>query len=270
MQYYSKDYISQDASMKTLYLDTASGISGDMFAAAGIDLLEHTGVDIAPVLDPLAQLNMPNFKPILGSAERGGVTARTFRVDTAPEHAHRHLTDIRDIIRSSPLPEEARDAALAIFELLGEAEAKAHEIDIAKVHFHEVGAVDSIVDITAAALIISLMRREWDITVAAGPPAVGRGTIDFSHGKTDLPVPAVRHLLEGIPTRQLDINAELTTPTGAAILRYLAPHFSEECPFNPESRGTGAGNRELTQQPNVLRMALSARGAVLSEKKKSS
>jgi len=168
------------------------------------------------------------------------------------EHGHgRGLREIRQIIQRAAIGESAKNRAIAMFEALGKAEAKIHNCDVEQVHFHEVGAVDAIVDIVCAAVgSEALGVEEW----VCSPLNVGGGTVECAHGRFPVPAPAVVELLKGAPIYSSDIQKELVTPTGAAIVSVLATSFGEVPPLRVSASGYGAGSRDLPGMPNVLRL----------------
>ena len=170
------------------------------------------------------------------------------------EHAHgRHLSEIRRIISDAGIEERAKQRALAIFQALGEAEAKIHNLPIEKIHFHEVGAVDAIVDITCAAVAsYALGVDEW----ICSPVNVGGGTVQCAHGRLPVPAPATVELLKGIPIYSGGVDKELTTPTGAAIVRILASGFGGVPAYKIQATGYGAGTRDFSGHANVLRLTI--------------
>ena len=213
-----------------LHLDCPSGISGDMFAAALLDL----GVPLPLFQEAVQSLGLPE-KITLASerGSRGGISGTLFRVHVPHDHAHHHShehdhghgrswTQIRQLLEKSSLPSSVRDTALKIFHRVAEAEARIHGQLVDEVHFHEVGAVDSIVDIVVAAVGLHHLGIT-DIT--ASVPVDGTGSIHCAHGHFPLPAPATAEILRGIPLRQIEVPAELTTPTGAAILAQAVRHF---------------------------------------------
>jgi hypothetical protein len=173
-----------------------------------------------------------------------------------PQHQHthgRHLSAIQKIITAATIPETAKQRALAIFQALGEAEAKIHNVPIEKIHFHEVGAVDAIVDIVCAAVgSDALGVDEW----ICSPINVGGGTVQCAHGRMPVPAPATVELLKGAPIYSNGIDKELTTPTGAAILKTLVTRFGSVPSYKIESAGYGAGTRDFPGHANVLRLTV--------------
>lgn len=248
-----------------LHLDCPSGISGDMFAAALVDL----GVPLSLFQDAIQGLHLPE-KVILKTERtlRGGLSGTRFIVETPHEHDshhqshHEHSHDhehgrswaqIRTLLQNSHLTFPVKETALKIFHRVAEAEARLHGKLVDEVHFHEVGAVDSIVDIVVAAIGIHHLGLPH---VTASVPVEGTGTIQCAHGSFPLPAPATAEILRGIPLRQIDVPAELTTPTGAAILAQLVRHFGPLESFTTDKIGYGLGTRDLPSRPNVLRAFL--------------
>ena len=170
------------------------------------------------------------------------------------EHAHgRHLTEIKKIVSGAPISETAKERALAIFQALGEAEAKIHNVPVEKIHFHEVGAVDAIVDIVCAAVgSLALGIDEW----ICSPVNVGGGTVQCAHGRLPVPAPAVVELLKGVPVYSNGVDKELTTPTGAAIAKTLVSRFGAVPAYKIEASGYGAGTRDFEGHANVLRLTV--------------
>ncbi|HOO78146.1 MAG TPA: nickel pincer cofactor biosynthesis protein LarC [bacterium] len=255
--------------MKVLKIEPFSGISGDMFVAAGAPL---AGAE-EEVRSLPAALGLPGVSAEFGSVRRAGITCRTFTVREAgseggdpglspPRHHHHHrgLSEIAALIEGSSLPEEAKELASAIFRNLGEAEAAVHGVEIESIHFHEVGGVDAILDITAAALIFTRLRVE---AVYSGPVRTGYGFVDAAHGRLPVPAPATARLLEGIPSWPGEVPGEFTTPTGAAILRALSPRFRIPV-LVPLRDSWGAGTME-TPHPNAVRLTLAEESAAAAE-----
>ena len=244
-----------------LHLDCPSGISGDMFAAALLDL----GVPLPLFQEAVQSLGLPE-KITLASerGSRGGISGTLFRVHVPHDHTHHHSnehdhghgrswTQIRQLLEKSSLPSSLRDTALKIFHRVAEAEARIHGQLVDEVHFHEVGAVDSIVDIVVAAVGLHHLGIT-DIT--ASVPVDGTGSIHCAHGHFPLPAPATAEILRGIPLRQIEVPAELTTPTGAAILAQTVRHFGPVDSMVTDRIGYGLGTRDLPHRPNVLRAFL--------------
>jgi uncharacterized protein (TIGR00299 family) protein len=228
------------------YFDCFSGISGDMTLGALVD----AGVDPEAILAAVGSLNLPArlvFEPV----RRCGFRATHAKVEAEPEHAHRHLHHIEAIIDRSTLTPRQNELAKRIFARLGEAEARVHGIELKKVHFHEVGAVDSIVDIVGAAVGLDLLGVD---RFEASPVPPGRGTVKGAHGTMSLPAPATAELLKGVPLAASPVEMELTTPTGAAIVTTMAESFGPLPAMTVEAIGLGAGTRDLPGQANTLRL----------------
>jgi uncharacterized protein (TIGR00299 family) protein len=233
--------------MRIAYLDCASGISGDMTLAALID----AGVPLADVQAGLDSLGIGGLRLETAEVKKKGFRALKLTVHHEPEHAHRHVHHITEMIDRSALAEPQKSLAKRIFERLGEAEAKVHGTTIRKVHFHEVGAVDSIADIVGSAIAWELLAAK---RIVASPVPTGRGFVEIAHGRCSIPAPATAELLAGIPLAASDVEAELTTPTGAAILSVLAQSYGPMPPMTIERIGYGAGQRDLEEQANLLRL----------------
>jgi pyridinium-3,5-bisthiocarboxylic acid mononucleotide nickel chelatase len=228
------------------YFDCFSGISGDMTLGA----LADAGVDPRAIQSAVASLGLP-CELAFEAVRRGGFRANYAKVIAPPEHAHRHLHHIEAMIDKSTLSPRQNELAKRIFLKLGEAEAAAHGIDIKKVHFHEVGAVDSIVDIVGSAVGLDLLGVE---RFEASPLPTGRGWVRAAHGKMSLPAPGTAELLKGVPLADSDVEMELTTPTGAAIVTTVAERFGPLPAMTIETIGLGAGTRDLPDQGNILRL----------------
>ena len=239
--------------MKIAYVDCFSGASGNMFLGALLD----AGLEIDRLEAELANLQVDGYKMEIRSVRRHGLHASYVDVVVTEEQPCRHLAEITDIIHNSPLPEPVQDQSLGIFGKLAEAEARVHGTTVDKIHFHEVGAVDAIVDIVGAAIGFRLLEVEQ---VYASPVHVGRGTIQCAHGTLPVPAPATLELLKGVPIYGRDVDAELVTPTGAAILTGLVSGFGDTPPMIVEQVGYGAGKRELPW-PNLLRISIGTTAA---------
>ncbi len=232
--------------MRVAHFDCFSGISGDMTLGALID----AGVPAEPVIAGIASLGLP-VKVEAKKVRKGGFAATQVTVEAPDEHAHRHLHHVEKILGQGSLTERQRTLALKIFRRLAEAEAAAHGIAIEKVHFHEVGALDSIADIAGAAIALDLLGAG---RVTSGPVPTGVGTVKCAHGIMPLPAPGTAELLRGVPLRPTTIQSELTTPTGAAILTTVVAEYVEAPAMTVERIGHGAGRRDLAEQPNLLRV----------------
>jgi pyridinium-3,5-bisthiocarboxylic acid mononucleotide nickel chelatase len=232
--------------MKALYFDCSAGISGDMTVGALLDLEKNEDY----LREELKKLPLQNYQLKIYQAEKVGQMATKFDVITGHEHAHRNIKDIFSIIDDSTLGEDVKDLSKKIFMKLGEAEALVHGITIEEIHFHEVGAIDSIIDIVAASILIKKTGVE---KFYCGRITDGTGKTKIAHGEVDIPVPATRQLLGDHPMKRININKEMATPTGAAILMTLC-EYSESIPFKEIISGYGAGSRDLPF-PNVLKIS---------------
>ena len=235
--------------MTLAYLDCASGISGDMTLGALVD----AGADLTVIQAGIDSLGLASCRLVASEVRRQAFRGVQIIVETEPEHTHRHLHHITAMIDRSRLTPRQKDLAGRIFLRLAEAEAKVHGTMIEKVHFHEVGAVDSIADIVGTAIGFDLLHVE---RLIASPVPTGHGFITIAHGRCSIPAPATAELLAGIPITASDVEAELTTPTGAAILAALADDFGPLPPMRIARIGYGAGSRDLKTQPNLLRLVL--------------
>lgn len=234
--------------MVICYLDAFAGISGDMTVGALLD----AGADFDAVRSALESLGTGAIFR-LERAKRRGIAAAKFFVEGGETRKHRHLPQIVKMIEGAALPERARTKAIAVFERLGAAEAKVHGVPVEKVHFHEVGAVDSICDIVAACFALELLGVE---EVYCSPLNVGSGVVSTEHGVLPVPAPATAELLAGIPVYARGPAMEMTTPTGAALVATLARSFGPMPPMRIRRAGYGAGDNDIAEHPNVLRAVL--------------
>jgi hypothetical protein len=252
--------------MKTLYLDLFSGISGDMFIGALIDL----GVDPEKLERELKKLKLDGWHLHVLRQQRSGIAGVKFDVHvgagqahTHPHHSHhdhhhddsRHFAEIKRLISRSRLSNWVKKRSIAVFQRIAEAEGKIHGLPPARVHFHEVGAVDSIVDIVGAGIALELLGKP---RVLASPAVEGVGWVDCAHGRFPVPAPATLAILgaRGIGVTQCDEPHELVTPTGAALLAEFAEGFGPMQNLVAEKTGFGLGTRENKTRPNVLRAVL--------------
>lgn len=231
-----------------LFLDAASGIAGDMTIAALIDL----GVPLQVVESAVATLPLSGYRLELRATHAGAIGASHFDVVIEPGQGERTYRQIDDLIAGAKLDDAVKALARAIFRRLAEAESQVHRISLDHVHFHEVGAVDAIVDIVGAAACFAYLGAR----VACSPLPMGRGFVSCRHGVLPLPAPATVACLRGVPTFDAGIDGELVTPTGAAIVATVAQEFLRWPSFSPERDGWGRGSRELPDRPNVLRAVL--------------
>jgi uncharacterized protein (TIGR00299 family) protein len=262
--------------MAIYHLDCGSGIAGDMFLGACLDL----GMPVEVLHDMVARLGLHGIGVEARKASRGGFTGTRFRVldhgrpiegpdpeehqhehnhNHNHEHGHHHghehghtrgLAEIRELILGSALAGPVKERALRLFQRLGEAEAKAHGMPVERVHFHEVGAVDSIVDLVGAAAAVEFLAPE---RLTCGPVNLGSGRVKMAHGEVPIPAPATAELLRGVPVFG-GPGGELTTPTGAVILAELVDEYVELPAMVLEGVGYGLGKKDLPTHPNALRL----------------
>ena len=237
-----------DEPSRILIFDPFSGISGDMILGGLIDI----GVPLEWLQEIVAGLGVEASLQA-DRVTRGGLSARRAIVRSREKQPPRHLEDVLRIVEAAPIEDAARETAAAAFRRLAEVEGEVHGLPAEKVHFHEVGAADAIVDIVGAAAGIGYLNIERCFT---RPVAVGRGWVPAAHGNLPLPAPATLKLLEGIPVVDADMEAELTTPTGAVLLSVLTEGRSAPSSFIPRRSGFGAGERDPDTHPNSLRLVL--------------
>jgi uncharacterized protein (TIGR00299 family) protein len=234
--------------MKILYYDCFSGISGDMNLGAMIDL----GVDKTFLTSELNKLNLKGWELHAEKDQRHGIGGTKVTVkQTHHKHAHRHLSDIEKIIRESSLDQKTKDLSMKIFMKVALAEASIHEIPVDEVHFHEVGAIDSIIDIVGAAICFNSLNPD---AVYVTPVELGSGFVKCDHGTLPVPAPATAEIIKGIPSKTGGVNFEATTPTGAAIIAALGTHFNTGTPIRIDKTGYGVGHKENPAVPNLLRV----------------
>ena len=229
------------------WLHPFAGIAGDMTLGALLD----AGAELSFVVSTLEGLNVDGWSLTTEQVERNGIRATRAVVDAPEQHHHRRWSDIRLMLEQASLPERVRTRALAVFETLAIAEGKVHGLPPDEVHFHEVGALDAIVDIVGSCAALESLNID---EVSSGPVAVGVGSISAAHGILPNPPPAVVNLLEGIPTVSVDVDMELTTPTGAAIINALADRIVPMPDMTINRSGYGAGTRDLVDRANVTQV----------------
>lgn len=234
--------------MPLIYFDCFSGVAGDMIIGALLD----AGLPFDDFRAELAKLDLSVYEISSEKVTRGGIAGTKFSVEVKSPQPSRHLSEITALIQESTLDNAVKDQALAIFTRLGEAEAAVHNEPLKKVHFHEVGAVDAIIDICGA--VIGLGMLGIDKVYSSSLP-LGRGSVNTSHGQMPVPAPATSELVKGFPVRITDNAWELTTPTGAAILTTLAT-FADPGEFALRNAGYGAGTKALEGLPNLLRVMI--------------
>ena len=242
--------------MKTLYFDCFAGASGNMILGGLIAL----GVDKNELVQRLRSFYPIEFSIDIETVDRSGISATHASVNVPDEKGHRHLSDIDRIINNSNLDSRVKSRSLAIFARLASAEAKVHGIAVEKVHFHEVGAMDAIIDVVGSCIGFEMLGIERFISSKIH---VGSGFIEMAHGKYPVPPPAVAELLTGIPVYSTEIIGELITPTGAAIISSLCESYGalpemvvEHTAYGAGTRAYGAGTRDYKNFPNALRLML--------------
>ena len=239
--------------MRVAHFDCFSGISGDMTLAALID----AGVPADGIRHGLSSLKLP-IEMNVERVKRNGFTATRVEIVAPEEETHRYLADVEEIIARGDLTDRQRQRASAIFRRLAQAEANVHGHAIDKVHFHEVGALDSIADIIGSAIGLDLLGVER-FTSRSVPP--GSGTVKCAHGIMPVPAPATAELLKGVPLAASVVKAELVTPTGAAILTEIVGEWTDQPVMTIDAIGCGAGKRDFWEQPNILRLLVGTAGS---------
>jgi len=233
--------------MRLAYFDCFSGISGDMTLGALLD----AGCSLETLRDELKELSVPGWTISSEKVWKNGMSATFVKVATEDQTRHRALSAILEILEKSKLTEQVRNNAAAIFRKLGEAEAAVHGVPVEKIHFHEVGAIDAIVDIVGACIGFEALGIE---KFACSPLNVGGGTAKMAHGVLPVPAPATAKLLLGKPTYSNGVQKELVTPTGAAIVATLCDWFGPQPAMTISAIGYGAGSADIEGQPNVVRI----------------
>ena len=235
---------------KILYYDCFAGISGDMNLGALVDL----GVDPVYLRQELDKLNIKGFHLAITKDKRKGIggTKATVVIMNQDNEKHRYLYNIEAIINASELSQKVKDESLKIFNIIANAESTVHQIDVQKVHFHEVGALDSIVDIVGAAICLEYLDVD---EVVSSSVQLGGGFVSCDHGKMPVPAPATALIVNNIPVKLGGVNHEATTPTGAAILAASVNRFTDKINFTIQRTGIGIGHRD-TELPNILRVYL--------------
>ncbi|MBI3449535.1 MAG: nickel pincer cofactor biosynthesis protein LarC [Acidobacteria bacterium] len=237
--------------MKLLYLDCFSGIAGDMLLGALIDL----GVDLGTIRRKLAALPLRGYELSARRVSRQGISGTKFDVRVGRGHAHRGWSEIRKIIEDAGFEDAVRVKSLAVFRRLIEVEARIHRVPVERVHLHEVGAVDAIVDIVGSVIALREVLGA-DGRLHASPLRLGSGTVTMEHGTFPVPAPATAALVKGVPVSAGPVEGELVTPTGAALVTTLAVSFGPLPPMTVREIGYGAGTREYADHPNLLRAIL--------------
>jgi uncharacterized protein (TIGR00299 family) protein len=235
--------------MRLAYLDCSSGISGDMFLAALLD----AGVEFDRLRAELAKIDLGPYEFTQSLAMRNGLAGNHVDIVAPGKQPHRHLSHIEKLIGAAAFDATVKQKALQVFRRLGEAESKLHNQPIEKVHFHEVGAVDAILDIVGVCLGLAMLGNP---ELVCSPLNVGGGCVEAAHGTLPVPAPATAELLKGIPVYSSGVESELVTPTGAALVSTLATGFGPVPPIRIECIGYGAGTADLPAHPNIVRLML--------------
>ncbi|MFT4577608.1 MAG: hypothetical protein ACI9UO_000421 [Nitrospinales bacterium] len=240
--------------LRTAYFDCYSGISGDMILGALVDL----GVNINDIRKALKNIDLKGYKLQAKKIQRNGLASTQITVaieKPKPQHSHPHrsFTNIRKLIEQSGLPSKVKNNSIEIFKRIAQVEAQIHNTTIEKIHFHEVGGIDSIVDIVGGVWAIESLKLD---KVFSSPLNVGEGFIDCAHGRLPVPAPATLKLLKGIPIFSTGVKTELTTPTGAAVIGFYAEKFQSMPAMTISGDGYGAGSHIIPSIPNLLRVVV--------------
>jgi pyridinium-3,5-bisthiocarboxylic acid mononucleotide nickel chelatase len=235
--------------MRLAYLDCSSGISGDMFLAALLD----AGVEFDRLRAELKKIELGTYDFTQDRVMRKGLAANHVDIVVPDKQPHRHLSHIEKLIGGAALDEAVKQKALQVFRRLGEAEARLHNQPIEKIHFHEVGAVDAVLDIVGVCLGLATLENP---ELVCSPLNVGGGSVEAAHGKLPVPAPATAELLKGIPVYSSGVESELVTPTGAALVSTLATGFGPVPAMKMERIGYGAGAKDFPTHPNIARLML--------------
>lgn len=234
---------------RVLYFDIINGISGDMTIATLLDL----GIPKEVFLEEIYKLNLNDeFKINIEQKNESGIVGTKVEVITKEVNSHRHLSDIYDIIDKSSLNEFVKNKSKEIFMVIAKAEAKVHGTTIDKIHFHEVGAIDSIVDVISACILVDLLGIDKIYSTSV---PVGSGFVKCDHGLMPVPAPATIEILKDVPIKLNTVKGECTTPTGAAIIKTLCNEFVDVLEFEVKQIGYGMGHKQF-EIPNILRTVL--------------
>ena len=234
---------------RTAYLDCVGGLAGDMLLAALLD----AGAELETLRSVPAALGIDRVEIDVERVERQGIGALHLRIQAPDDHDHRHYAHIRELVERADLPERARDRSLEAFRRLADVEGGIHGVSPEDVHFHELGSLDTLVDVCGTFVLLDELRVEH---VASSPLPFARGFVNAAHGVLPLPAPATLGLLAGASLVGVDTEAELVTPTGAAIAATVVEEWGGLPPLTLERVGYGAGTKELTDRPNVVRVLL--------------
>jgi hypothetical protein len=246
--------------MKCIYFDCFAGISGDMTLGAFLDL----GVPRRVLAGELKKLGVAGYRITVARAMKMGISGCSVQVHMAKQHGHAHRSykTIESLIQKSTLTTRVKDLSINIFHRIAQAEAHVHQTSIDDVHFHEIGALDSIVDIVGSAICLDYVGAD---TCYASPVPFSSGFVQSDHGTLPVPAPATLLLLKGIPVVASNVSGETVTPTGAAILAALVRYFGAIPPMTIQNIGYGAGTRDVPQMPNMLRIILGETSALPSD-----
>ncbi len=248
---------------KIAYLDCSSGISGDMFLAAMLD----AGLELEALLNELRKVALTGYEFRRSAVTRGGLAAARVEIDVPGTQPERHLREIRQLLEASALSPTVKNQALRMFERLADVEGRLHGRHAAEVHFHEVGAVDAILDVVGACAGLELLEiREF----VCSPLNVGSGRVETSHGMLPVPAPATAELLKGLPVYSSGVNGELITPTGAVIVSTLASGFGPMPPMRVDRIGYGGGSRDFSDHPNITRLFVGERAELSNLERRAS
>ena len=240
---------------KIAYLDCSSGISGDMLLAALLD----AGLELEPLLDELRKIPVAGYEFKRARVLRGGLSGTRVEIDISQPQPERHLREIRQLLEGNALTEAVKTQALKMFERLAEVEGRLHGKPAAEIHFHEVGAVDAILDIVGACVGLELLEID---ELTCSPLNVGGGQVETAHGTLPVPAPATAELLKGAPIYSSGVEGELVTPTGAVLVATLASGFGPMPAIKVARIGYGAGSRDYSGHPNIARLFVGERAEV--------
>ena len=246
--------------MKTLYIDASMGAAGDMLTAALLQLFRED-----EAIEALNKIDIPGVKYTFEKVSRCGVVAKHVHVYIEGEeednvhnhkrehHHHTSLDEVHDIISSLLISDKVKADAIGVYDIIADAESKAHGMSVSQVHFHEVGMMDAIADVVAVCQLIDNLAVD---RIIVSPVNVGYGQVHCAHGVMPVPAPATANIIEGIPVYAGDIEGEMCTPTGAALLKYFADYYGKMPVMTVENTGYGAGKKDFPQAPNVIRTFL--------------
>lgn len=242
--------VPQSRRVTILYVDPVAGASGDMFLGALVDL----GVDFEELREGLRALRVPGFDLRQHATKRHTIAAT--KVDVVVEdveHPHRHVGDLLAIVEAADLPGRVKERSRRVLTLLAEAESRAHRMSVEKVHLHEVGGLDCLVDVVGTCLGLELLGMD---RLYSGPAALGTGHVSCAHGRMPVPAPGTLAILHGFPVRKTTFEGEMTTPTGAALLAGLCTGVLSPLTMIPRRVGYGAGTKDKPALANMLRLVL--------------